>query len=764
MEERRIIEEILTETAAFYHKNLTKQSKEYLVNDRGFTEEIINQFKLGFARGGLREHLICKYEFSQDLYLKAGVLRSAGDKGVKDYFNNRIIFPNLRRGRVVYLTGRVLNDDKSKYLNIPGEICHLYNEDALMNDEVILVEGAPDCLTLIQNGFNAVGLLGASGFKPEFIEKFLKVRIVYICFDGDDPGRSGAFEIGSMLADKAIIVDLPEGSDINEYFKSRSSKEFQALLNAGRTYFDIAIEKIKAFPSNIQPDKLTEFLPKLACLKDFKRNRYIDIFKKEFGLSKSTISSGINAKKTNQDEPQITSDDQLNKPSLTESEKEEAIELLKDPGLLERLIETTEKFGCVGEENNRIVIYITLLSRILDNPISLIVKGDSSGGKSFLVEAICQLFPSDELLVFTTLTPKALYHRPNDLSHKALVIFERSGSEEGDYSIRSLQSEKKLVISMPVKNEKTGRFETIDHEIKGPVAFIETTTQTHLHPENETRCFDIFVDDSEEQTIRIHEMQRKKYGGGEASKENGLRPWKVTQNLLKPYQVLIPYIDLIKFPSKPLRVRRDFPRFMSIIEISAILHQYQREKKIIDGVEYLVADIEDYAIAYSLGATILTQTIKQISPKAEKLIQMIQKHIDAADEGQFKRREVTDFTKWDLKTVKKYLDECMDLGLIDVKEGGRGVAYQYTFVKLPDAFDNLLLHPDRLREAFKSINLSKKGKVIQSALGSVNELDDSQLDQVNQANNKNKGMKVVFPKQDLESDINQPSIQGGLDG
>jgi len=67
-------------------------------------------------------------------------------------------------------------------------------------------------------------------------------------------------------------------------------------------------------------------------------------------------------------------------------------------------------------------------------------------------------------------------------------------------------------------------------------------------------------------------------------------------------------------------VRRDFPRFLAFIEVSAILHQCQREKKKIDGADYLVANEDDYAIAYNLASTILQQTIKQISPKAEELV------------------------------------------------------------------------------------------------------------------------------------------------
>jgi DNA primase len=321
MEAMHVIEEILAETANFYQKYLTDDVREYLVKQRGFSEETIIQFKLGFARGGLREHLINKRGFSQDVCQKAGVLKKNKNGIITDFFYKRIVFPNLRRGKVVYMTGRALNHDGPKYLNIPCEICHLFNEDALMNDRVVLVEGAPDCLTLVQNGFNAVGLLGASGFKPDYTEKFKSAGVVYICLDGDGPGRKSALEIGEMLADKAIIVEMPEGQDINDLFKDHSSEEYRALLDAGKSYYDIEIENIKSSPSNIHLENLTEFLPKLAGLGDFKRSHYIDIIKKDFGLSKKTIIAGINQGKSNQGETIRSSDDQAIKPLYTESGK-----------------------------------------------------------------------------------------------------------------------------------------------------------------------------------------------------------------------------------------------------------------------------------------------------------------------------------------------------------------------------------------------------------------------------------------------------------
>lgn len=98
---------------------------------------------------------------------------------------------------------------------------------------------------------------------------------------------------------------------------------------------------------------------------------------------------------------------------------------------------------------------------------------------------------------------------PNALKHKLLILEERAGAEAADYSIRTLQSRQRLSMAAPVKDPTTGKIQTQTFEVEGPIAYLETTTSAHLNPENATRCFELTLDESEEQTRRIHERQRR---------------------------------------------------------------------------------------------------------------------------------------------------------------------------------------------------------------------------------------------------------------
>ena len=730
--ETRQIQDVLAATAQFYQASLSPDARRYLHENRGFTDESVTRFRIGYANGGLRQYLIDQRGLPLELCLKSGVLKRRDGGQINDFFYKRIIFPNLRRGRVVHLSGRTLDSKEPRYLHLPGPLKYLFNEDDLHNDDIILAEGIPDCISAVQAGFHAVAIYGTSQFNQDYEARFRRCKTVSLCFDGDDAGRRATQKAGEVLFDKAVVVVVPNGIDLNALLIEQSPDDLKGLLSGGKRYVDMALQEIRSLPENMQLTRLKDFLPKLVKLDSFSQSHYRDVIKRDFGLNKKTIDVAI--EQGNTDTSNYTSGETVEEePAFTDEEKQAAVRLLEDPNLIGRLSQITDDLGFAGEVDNIVVVYQALTSRILTRPISLIVKGDSSGGKSFLVETVARLFPESEVLKFTTVTPKALYHRTDGLSHKALIIFERHGAEESDYSIRSLQSEGKLMISMPVKDPDTGQWTSIDKEVPGPVAYIETTTATHLHQENETRCFEIFIDDSPKQTSNVHEAQKRRYRPSGRGKTPDTRPWVVAQMLLEPYPVIIPYVDLVEFPQKPLRVRRDHERFLTLIEVSAILHQFQRERKTIDGTEYLMACLEDYAMAYKLASGILQQTIKQITPKAEELAKLIHTLSENNDGPPLTRRAICEASPDSLNTVKKYLQELTKQGVVHEDRNGR--TYTYSILKLPTADENLLLHPDELRTRLEDVQSSQLPKSDQVPPGQIILKEDMKLNRSDQSDN-----------------------------
>jgi DNA primase catalytic core len=264
MEEREI-EDILCRTASFYHKNITPPVEDYLIKTRRLSRDLITKYQIGYANGNLGKYLMGECNFKAELCIKAGVLKKRDDGNVVDFFYKRIIFPNVVRGKVIHISGRSMGSGEPKYLNLPGKISHLYNEDCLQSGNVFITEGIIDCLTLQDQGYNAVAIYGTQNINSSSSSKFSNCSTVYLCMDGDEAGKKAALDIGEILEDKAKIITLPESKDINEYFGSFGKDDFEILIDSAK---DILSHKISQIPKDTPkielPKKLAPILEKLS--------------------------------------------------------------------------------------------------------------------------------------------------------------------------------------------------------------------------------------------------------------------------------------------------------------------------------------------------------------------------------------------------------------------------------------------------------------------------------------------------------------------
>jgi hypothetical protein len=342
-------------------------------------------------------------------------------------------------------------------------------------------------------------------------------------------------------------------------------------------------------------------------------------------------------------------------PVMTDAERAEAAELLRAPDLMDRVVRDMETIGYVGEPTNKKLGYLIGVSRKLPEPLSTIIISQSGAGKSGLATAIERLTPPEDVVFWSRLTPQALYYVEKDfLKRKLVVIEEREGSEAADYSIRALQSKHKLVQAVPVKDPATGAIRTRTMEVEGPAAFFETTTRLAINPENASRCFELYLDESPAQTERIQDAQRTaKTAAGLALREKAHRVERLHQNahrLLEPLPVVIPFAELLTFPTSWLRTRRDNLRLLNLIEAVAFLHQKQRpRKRLAAGVEYIEASVEDYAIAYSLAASVLGFGFDELRKPARDLLAVIEHKVHELAETKGASTRTISFTRRDVR-------------------------------------------------------------------------------------------------------------------
>ena len=118
---------------------------------------------------------------------------------------------------------------------------------------------------------------------------------------------------------------------------------------------------------------------------------------------------------------------------MTERERDEALELLQDPQLLERILADYDACGLVGEETNKLVCYLACVSRHLPRPLSVLVQSSSAAGKTSLLEATLAFMPAEAQIRLSALTGQSLYYMGRtELKHKILAVAEEEGVAEAE--------------------------------------------------------------------------------------------------------------------------------------------------------------------------------------------------------------------------------------------------------------------------------------------------------------------------------------------
>jgi Mn-dependent DtxR family transcriptional regulator len=237
--------------------------------------------------------------------------------------------------------------------------------------------------------------------------------------------------------------------------------------------------------------------------------------------------------------------------------------------------------------------------------------------------------------------------------------------------------------------------------VEARAAFIEATTASSVNHENATRCFELAMDESPEQTRRIHERQRllRTEAGLRLRQEAeaiARRHWNA-QRLLEPLPVVIPYADRLTFPSAWMRTRRDHARFLNLIEVSAFLHQHQRERR--GGA--IVASLADYTVAYALAGEVLRDTLTDLKRPLREAYTRIQ-GLSLKGQGSVSRREIREALGVPDSTVRGWLCELVELEYLEA-EASRGGAGKATRYRLTDRGPNTdlvlgLLSPEELAQ------------------------------------------------------------------
>lgn len=191
-----------------YHQALLKDSEalEFLKEDKGITRESVERFKLGLCH----------------------------ENGI-----GWLTTPHFKKGDLINIKFRSLPPAEKTFKRIAGCRSILFNVDALQEykEKIHITEGESDAIALVQAGVENVvgGTTGAGSFDPEWIDQLKSQKKIFICYDSDQTGQKGARSLAKRLGyNRCFNIELPEGQDVNDFFKDHDIFDFQTLVRQAR--------------------------------------------------------------------------------------------------------------------------------------------------------------------------------------------------------------------------------------------------------------------------------------------------------------------------------------------------------------------------------------------------------------------------------------------------------------------------------------------------------------------------------------------------
>ncbi|TDO68865.1 hypothetical protein EV143_1178 [Flavobacterium chryseum] len=372
--------------------------------------------------------------------------------------------------------------------------------------------------------------------------------------------------------------------------------------------------------------------------------------------------------------------DRYSEKELTPQAHEKAVEFLSKPNLLENINKLLEQNGIVGEEQNRMVLFVLASSYKMPYLMHAIVQGSSGEGKSHLINGIAQCMPQEDVMNMTRITSKSLYHyRDKELINKLIVIQDFDGlDEEAQYAFREMQSAKFLTSSTVVKDifgNNRGRIK----QVQAHFASMTTTTKAEVYYDNMSRSVILGVDESQAQTMRIIAIQNKKIAG-KGNNENEVQATQLLRNamrVLKSYEVINPFADKLTLPLEAKMLRRLNSQFQNFVSQITILHQYQRKT---DNKGRLIATKEDVKSAVDIFFTSIIIKVDELDKSTRQFFENLKGYVKSQQNGtthRFTNREIRQKLNISKTSSFRYMQLLQELEYIQAIEGSVNRGFKY---------------------------------------------------------------------------------------
>jgi len=758
------------------------QVQAYLCERRGILPNVVEQSLAVFsAPETLRVLEELKSKTPEGVWARSGLGATP-----PDFWRSRVIIPIVIRGRIVNMYARAVGESQKPHLYLASRARFPWGLDqARKRRTVVLTEAIIDAMSVLSalspdDNLGVAALLGTNA-NEALVRRLRAFDKAIICFDCDKDslaGQKAALKLAGMLSQNGITVEIadlassgtPPPVDPNELLIKAgpevlhecvlhpvSPLEFRqkwqvdpgkSLLVREGSIWRLTCGGGVVFEVQHIDTSDPRGLRAVVIARDGKRilNKsavplWSDVARSRFaskcaqnGIQRGDVEGWLltldeELQRLVADTEVVPSEEEhaATEVEIDPEDKEKALEWLTSPHLLQSLYGHLDLMGIVGEQTCALVTYLVMASRRMFKPLYLIIKGESSTGKSHILTTIAKLCPPDECRELSRMTAQALFRVPPDWAkHRFLILQERVGGEDADYSLRTMMSEEGLVLLETAKDE-TGNLVTQERVVEGPMAYAETTTAMQINFENETRLIELSPDDSPEQTERIHEYQRflATEAGLEAEvfREEVMRLHHAAQRLLQPIAVVIPFAELLSFPTDKARFRRDHDKLLRLVRVVAFLHQHQREVQRLETPagtkEYIEATPEDYEIVYDIADSLFASALQDLDERTARVFaamtELARKRYIAAHPSLMEEptpdqiaavglslADIRPYARLRDSTLRRVLQYLVDIDYVNAEKRGRSLVYNVTYIDDGRGITDYLISPVELRRQLQA--------------------------------------------------------------
>jgi hypothetical protein len=347
--------------------------------------------------------------------------------------------------------------------------------------------------------------------------------------------------------------------------------------------------------------------------------------------------------------------------------KRDSVELLQE-NFLYLTGQKLKELGLIGERRNSLVLFLACLTSVFDNPVSVIVKGATSGGKSNLIKTVLKLIPRRFVISRTSLSGKALAHSKKGLARRILYVAEFRGAKDAQYLLRLQQSEGEIAHEYATVMGKS-RGTSVVRKMGIPVLLTSTTERT-VFADDETRFLSLWVNESPKQTLAIVKAEiAPPVNSGAAD----LAAWQAAVELLLTYSPSFEFPEWFKFvasrlPVSHVRVRRDWPRFLSLCKAVALCQSFAPQNNSRTATKRIPISFADYCVSYQLLNNVFSSTVYNAHEREVEIAEQVQK-LYAKKMQPLKVAEISKALGWEPALVYKFIKPAVRHQLICQAKG-----------------------------------------------------------------------------------------------